>query len=108
MATRDRHRRGDNRLMMLLLLPMWMVLTSMLVVRVSCAGVQGYDHDEIVPVLVNTVGPISNPSETYEFMSLPFCPDSDGIVEQKPQTLGETIKGDRQIYSLYEINFASM
>jgi hypothetical protein len=67
-----------------------------------------YQYGESIPVLLNTIGPLANPSETYEFTSLPLCQPEEAEIEKKPLTLGETIKGDRQVYSLYDIHFQSM
>jgi len=32
-----------------------------------------YNIEDEVPFFVNKIGPYSNPSETYEYYSLPFC-----------------------------------
>lgn len=44
-------------------------------------------NDE-VPLLANKVGPYHNPTETYQFYSLPFC-QPEGGKEYKLEDLGE-------------------
>ncbi|ESQ36055.1 hypothetical protein EUTSA_v10007170mg [Eutrema salsugineum] len=58
------------------------------------------DH---VPLFVNKVGPLHNPSETYQYYDLPFCRPEPVI--EKQETLGEVLNGDRLMSPLYELNF---
>jgi len=58
-----------------------------------------------VTMLVNTVGPYSNPSETYQYYSLPFCRPKH--IEQRKNTLGEVLEGSMKSTSLYDIKFAT-
>ncbi|KAG9458997.1 hypothetical protein H6P81_003505 [Aristolochia fimbriata] len=62
-----------------------------------------YNVGDRVPLLVNKVGPLNNPSETYWYYDLPFC-RPDQIIEKK-ESLGEVLNGDRLTNSLYELNF---
>ena len=64
-----------------------------------------YHPGDPVTMLVNTVGPYSNPSETYQYYSLPFCRPMH--VEQRKNTLGEVLEGSMKSTSLYDIKFAS-
>lgn len=75
---------------------------------VSCLGGKGkkYEPGEEVQLFVNTVGPYANPSEIFEYYSLPFCvPGSVQLVRVKT-TIGMAIEGDRLFTSLYEHHFA--
>jgi hypothetical protein len=62
-----------------------------------------YQVGDEVEMLVNTVGPYSNPSETYQYYSLPFCQPMH--VEQRANTLGEVLEGSMKYTSMYEIRF---
>ncbi|TKY67068.1 Transmembrane 9 superfamily member 5 [Spatholobus suberectus] len=62
-----------------------------------------YDVGDVVPLFVNKVGPLNNPSETYEYYDLPFC-TPDPIVRKK-ESLGEVLNGDRLSNALYEFKF---
>ncbi|XP_057483220.1 transmembrane 9 superfamily member 5-like [Actinidia eriantha] len=62
-----------------------------------------YSVGDRVPLLVNKVGPLNNPSETYKYFDLPFCrPDSLVI---KKESLGEVLSGDRLVNALYDLKF---
>lgn len=63
-----------------------------------------YANHERVPVIVNTVGPFSNPTETYSYYSLPFCRKT-GKQRRTRQNLGETLSGSRKVYTPYELTF---
>ena len=56
-----------------------------------------------VPLYANKVGPFANPSEQYEFYTLPFCAPREE--ERKSQHLGENLGGDRMMRSLYTLPF---
>lgn len=53
--------------------------------------------------MVNHVGPLHNPAETYRFYSLPFCQPLH--VKDANDRLGNTLAGDRRRNSLYELQF---
>lgn len=55
------------------------VTLALLSVCVSAGkGSQKYKVHEDVPLFANKVGPFNNPSETYQYYSLPFCKPKDG------------------------------
>ncbi|XP_057974782.1 transmembrane 9 superfamily member 5-like [Malania oleifera] len=62
-----------------------------------------YNVGDDVPLFVNKVGPLNNPSETYQYFDWPFC-CPDPIVERK-ESLGEVLNGDRLNNALYELKF---
>lgn len=64
-----------------------------------------YQFQEQVPFYVNKIGPYSNPSETYEYYSLPFCPPAHKEIQYRHASLGETLEGDALSNSLYDIRF---
>jgi len=53
-----------------------------------------YEVEEKVPFEVNKIGPYANPSETYEYYSLPFCQPL--TIEHKHSSLGEDFTGDHK------------
>ena len=61
--------------------------------------------DEI-PLLINTVGPYNNPSETYEYYRFPFCAPSSLQAVRIRQSIGSLMEGDRLYTSLFEHHFA--
>ncbi|KAG4198369.1 hypothetical protein ERO13_A05G081200v2 [Gossypium hirsutum] len=63
----------------------------------------GYNVGDHVPLFVNKVGPLNNPSETYQYYELPFC-GPDPVVKKK-ESLGEVLSGDRLTTALYKLNF---
>ncbi|KAG2260125.1 hypothetical protein Bca52824_079419 [Brassica carinata] len=62
-----------------------------------------YNAGDHVPLFVNKVGPLHNPSETYQYYDLPFCRPEPVI--EKQETLGEVLNGDRFMSSLYDLKF---
>lgn len=61
---------------------------------------QMYDQ---VRLVANKVGPYSNPTETYRYYSLPFCPHK--TPEHQSHELGELLAGDRKVSTPYDIRF---
>lgn len=62
-----------------------------------------YNVGDQVPLFVNKIGPLNNPSETYQYYDLPFCrPD---LIVQKKESLGEILNADRLTNALYELKF---
>ena len=55
-----------------------LVFVSLLFAGASAKGNQRYKVHEKVPLFANKVGPFNNPSETYQYYSLPFCKPKDG------------------------------
>jgi len=61
-----------------------------------------YAPHEPLQVIANKVGPFNNPSETYEYYSLPFCSRSK---KKRREDFGERLVGDRKVISPYEVTF---
>eukprot|EP01113_Clastostelium_recurvatum_P047774 TRINITY_DN857_c0_g1_i1.p1 TRINITY_DN857_c0_g1~~TRINITY_DN857_c0_g1_i1.p1 ORF type:complete len:600 (+),score=185.13 TRINITY_DN857_c0_g1_i1:51-1850(+) len=62
-----------------------------------------WEQGDLVPFYVNNIGPYSNPTETYEYYSLPFCkPD---VIKKKPTRLGERIEGYKAMTAKYDLPF---
>ncbi|KAL1557615.1 transmembrane 9 superfamily member 5-like isoform X2 [Salvia divinorum] len=78
------------------------LLLLLLPITLDCANT--YNVGDRVPLFVNKIGPLHNPSETYEYYELPFCrPDQ---VIQKKESFGEVLGGDRLANALYDLRFA--
>ncbi|EXB38443.1 Putative phagocytic receptor 1b [Morus notabilis] len=95
---------GTLKMNFLLLL---VLLTTLVLFSAPSASASASDHrynvGDHVPLFVNKVGPLNNPSETYQYYDLPFChPDT---VIQQTETIGEVLNGDRLTNTLYELNF---
>eukprot|EP00762_Andalucia_godoyi_P000535 ANDGO_05332.mRNA.1 Transmembrane 9 superfamily member 4 len=56
-----------------------------------------------VPFAVHNIGPYANPSETYDFYSIPFCSPSD--VQKERPDLGDALGGELKESALYDIRF---
>lgn len=65
-----------------------------------------YNVGDQVPLFANKVGPLNNPSETYEYFDLPFC-RPDPLLRRK-ESLGEVLSGDRLTNTHYDIKFQEM
>lgn len=63
-----------------------------------------YAKGDVVRVYATHVGPAANPSETYPFYVLPYCPPKDGF-EAGSQDLGESFSGDQRVNTPYEFRF---
>jgi len=74
------------------------------ITMITWAGGPGphYQPHEELKVIANKVGPFNNPSETYEYYSLPFCSKSK---KKRYDDFGERLTGDRKVASPYEITF---
>ncbi|KVI00070.1 Nonaspanin (TM9SF) [Cynara cardunculus var. scolymus] len=83
------------------------LLSIALDLLVSPITASSYDHrynvGDNVPLFANIVGPLNNPSETYQYYDLPFC--TPGQVIPKKGTLGEALNGFRLINTLYNLKF---
>jgi hypothetical protein len=72
----------------------------------AAADGRKFQTHERIPVIVNKVGPFNNPSETYQYYSLPYCKEGRGGVSRRQRHgLGELLVGDRKVVSPYELNF---
>ncbi|CAM9230737.1 unnamed protein product [Phaeothamnion confervicola] len=79
--------------------------TTLLVAAPRASQAKRYSPTEKVPVIANKVGPFNNPTETYQYFSLPFCRE-DGDLQPQKQRLRETLAGDRKVEAtLYDVNF---
>ena len=82
-------------------------LLFLLLAALSCvitnAKTHSYKKEEPVPFYVNKIGPYTNPSETYEYYSLPFC--APETIQHKHAAIGEHLKGDHKVNSKYDIRF---
>nr|GMD12648.1 transmembrane 9 superfamily member 5 [Ipomoea batatas] len=81
-----------------------LILLTVVVTATASPNDHRYNVGEEVPLYVNKVGPLNNPSETYEYYDLPFC--SPGQVIPKKESIGEVLNGDRLANTLYELKFA--
>lgn len=63
-----------------------------------------YTQGDAVRIFASHVGPLANPSETYPWYVLPFCPPRDGDLEA-PQGLSDSLSGDRKSNTPYEFKF---
>lgn len=64
-----------------------------------------WEDQELIPLYVNKIGPYANPSETYDYYSLPLCQPAAGEIQHRHKTFHEAIEGDRPQSSLYKIYF---
>ena len=69
--------------------------------------VKYFKQHEQVPIIANKIGPYNNPSEMYQYYSLPFCQKGEGgtISKRHRHGLGEILVGDRKVTTPYEITF---
>ncbi|MEW5306091.1 MAG: hypothetical protein WDW36_008585 [Sanguina aurantia] len=65
-----------------------------------------YKRDDSVPLWASKAGPFSNPSETYEYFSLPFCAPEGGV-KYKTLGMGEVVDANRMASTPYMLNFNS-
>ncbi|XP_057808041.1 transmembrane 9 superfamily member 5-like isoform X1 [Salvia miltiorrhiza] len=77
-------------------------LLLLLPITLDCANT--YNAGDRVPLFVNKIGPLHNPSETYEYYKLAFC-RPDQVIEKK-ESFGEVLGGDRLANALYDLRFA--
>mmetsp|Transcript_12387 Transcript_12387/g.21901 ORF Transcript_12387/g.21901 Transcript_12387/m.21901 type:complete len:371 (-) Transcript_12387:11-1123(-) len=63
-----------------------------------------YKQGEEVPLWASKVGPFTNPSETYEYFSLPYCPPSGGV-KWKTLGIGEVVDANRMASTPYALHF---
>lgn len=69
----------------------------------EAAGKRYKPHDPVF-IIANKVGPFNNPSETYQYYSLPFCRTA-GKQKRHHHELGEYLVGDRKVTSPYQVSF---
>ena len=84
-----------------------LVLIVFVINGVECKrNTHRYEIQEEVPFYVNKIGPYRNPSETYEFYSLPFCPPHE--IQHSHHSVGEDLTGDHKVNSVYDLRFRGM
>ncbi|GMH16117.1 hypothetical protein Nepgr_017958 [Nepenthes gracilis] len=94
----------DRSLVLMILMAALVLLICYCPVTVrSDASDHRYKVGDYVPLYVNKVGPFHNPSETYRYFDLPFCPPGD--VKDKTEALGEVLNGDRLVSAPYKLDF---
>ncbi|EAL68823.1 TM9 protein B [Dictyostelium discoideum AX4] len=89
------------RLQILLIYLICIIVSS--IVLVESSNKHHFKENDEVPFYVNNVGPYSNPTETYEFYTLPFCKPSS--ISYKKTKLGEILQGDSAVLSDYQFPF---
>ncbi|GBF98650.1 hypothetical protein Rsub_11644 [Raphidocelis subcapitata] len=65
-----------------------------------------YQEKDPVPLWAAKTGPFTNPSETYEFFSLPYCKPADGV-KWKTLGMGEVVDANRMASTPYDLAFRS-
>ncbi|KAJ8599045.1 hypothetical protein CTAYLR_009812 [Chrysophaeum taylorii] len=83
----------------------WAYVLAVMLCSTAEAGSKNgprYAPHEPLKLLANKVGPFNNPSETYEYYSLPFCSRSK---KKRHEDFGERLVGNRKTVSPYEITF---
>ena len=78
------------------------LVSALLVLHVASEGDPTYNDGDIVRVFATHVGPAANPSETYPFYVLPYCPPKEGLEPQAIQDIGESFSGDHRVNTPYE------
>ena len=63
-----------------------------------------YTDGEDVVIWFNTVGPVANIQETYEFTQLPFCLGEKDVTHHH-ESIGEALIGIELIHSGIDIHF---
>lgn len=80
------------------------VTILLLLLPITLDSASTYNVGDRVPFFVNKIGPLHNPSETYEYYKLAFC-RPDPVIEKK-ESFGEVLGGDRLANALYDLRFA--
>ena len=71
-----------------------------------CAGEESstaYKKGDDVALVSNKVGPFANPTETYQYYTLPFCRPEN--MDGEKHGIGEYLAGDRKVKTPYGIKF---
>eukprot|EP01006_Ploeotia_vitrea_P024977 TRINITY_DN57778_c0_g1_i1.p1 TRINITY_DN57778_c0_g1~~TRINITY_DN57778_c0_g1_i1.p1 ORF type:complete len:579 (+),score=59.36 TRINITY_DN57778_c0_g1_i1:37-1773(+) len=79
------------------------VLLAVLVGCCQCHDDQKYDKAEAIPLYVDTVNPLFNPQESYNYWSLKWCKTKP--LRHKQQTLSEVLTGNEKTYGEYQLKF---
>jgi len=76
-------------------------LATLLSLVVMCNA--AYESGQDVIVSMNKVWPFANPTETYRYYDFPFCQPT--VLMPHFMTLGQVLRGDRLVNSLYDLHF---
>merc|ERR1719310_450057 len=76
---------------------------SLLAALLLTVATDAYKEGDEVMISMNKVWPYGNPTETYRYYDFPFCQPS--IVLPHFMTLGQVLRGDRLVNSIYKANF---
>merc|ERR1719353_302084 len=68
----------------------------------QAAEAGSYEDGAEVMVSMNKVWPFANPQETYRYYDFPFC--QPNVIMPHFMTLGQVLRGDRLVNSIYKIN----
>lgn len=63
-----------------------------------------FKQGDDITLYANKVVPLSNPSETYQYYTLPFCTPAEGK-NYRIEDLGEVLEGDRLVTTPYKLKF---
>ena len=72
-----------------------MLLATAVVCCSVLVSATDYEVNTEIPLYANKIGPYHNPSEQYEYFTIPICEPSEE--ERKWHNLGEAIGGDRLV-----------
>jgi hypothetical protein len=81
---------------------MKLIILAILLLSIASVYAQYYKTGDRIPVEIDKIWPKSNPSESYDYFSLPFCPPK----EQVGEGFAYAITGSRKYISNYNIEFA--
>lgn len=73
-------------------------------VPLATAAGRRYKDGDIVDLYANKVGPFANPSETYQYYTMPLCGPKQNSKE-KLLGLGEVLEGTRLVTGPYQLHF---
>lgn len=71
----------------------------------TLGSVVGFSDGQELTVLATHVGPVNNPSETYPYYVLPFCPTKDGSTALPSQDFADSLAGDRKVKTAFTLHF---
>lgn len=67
-----------------------------LLICISSIECVKFKYNDEIPVWITKLGPFNNPSETYNYFSLPFCrANNNKDITKKQLDVGEVLKGDK-------------
>ena len=72
-----------------------LLLASVVVCCCVVVSATDYEVNTEIPLYANKIGPYHNPSEQYEYFTIPICEPTEE--ERKWHNLGEAIGGDRLV-----------